>query len=68
MSGITVGDAGGPNEWLVSPPSLFALCPTVFFWVSWSDAVLAQVGDVFLKNVYLSTNYDNDEISLAKPV
>ncbi|KII89765.1 hypothetical protein PLICRDRAFT_138047 [Plicaturopsis crispa FD-325 SS-3] len=40
VSGISVGNSGGDNQWLV--------------------------GDVFLKNVYFSTNVGKNEISLAK--
>ena len=31
-----------------------------------TDTHVYQVGDVFLKNVYMSTNVDTDEISFAK--
>jgi hypothetical protein len=63
MSGIAVGGVGPfylDNEWLV--------CGTDFRWfdkVIVADG-LTKVGDVFLKNVYFSTDESRNEVSIAK--
>jgi len=59
-SGIHGGSFGlGPTHWLVS---LFHLG---FYLDDMKLDNVAKAGDTFLKNVYLNTNVDRDEISLA---
>lgn len=67
MSGIgagIVGPFGLNTDWLVSQ--------FIFDWVDIFDLIyllfVLKVGDVFLKNVYFSTNEDNNKISIAKPL
>lgn len=65
MSGIGVGGVGPfylDTDWLVS---LFSLEGLLLIYIC--NARL-KVGDVFLKNVYFSTDEDNDEISIARPL
>lgn len=61
-SGFSSGSVGQDTEWLVcSLPSCSLLCS-----YSPYGMVITQVGDVFLKNVYMSTNVGTDKISFAK--
>ncbi|GLB40483.1 putative acid protease [Lyophyllum shimeji] len=55
-SGITAGNIGTSTQWLVT-----------FEIYTFADTTSAQqVGDVFLKNVYMSTDVGTDKISFAK--
>lgn len=63
MSGIAEGNPGlVVEEWLVSDAIPYRLRSVI------SGTSLGQAGDVFLKNVYFSTNEATDEISFATPV
>ena len=63
MSGIAEGNPGlVVEEWLVSGVTLSSLLCHL------RHINLGQAGDVFLKNVYFSTNEATDEISFANPV
>jgi len=65
MSGIGIGGVGPfylSTDWLVSFTVNFLLsCGNIFF-----PDVPFQAGDVFLKNVYISTDESKDQISIAK--
>jgi Eukaryotic aspartyl protease len=58
VSGVMAGSVGTPTQWLVR--FQLAVSVTLVLMIS------AQVGDVFLKNAYLSTNVNTNQISLAK--
>jgi hypothetical protein len=60
-SGITAGSIGGANEWLVRFRTWSRWC--ALCWL-----LLSQVGDVFLKNAYFSTDEGKNTVSLAKLV
>lgn len=59
LSGIQAGNVGGATEWLVCSILIIRFYLTHFHY---------QVGDVFLKNAYFSTNVEQNAISLAKLV
>ena len=59
-SGIGGGTADG-SEWVVSPSLRVGAVEVVD-----SDQTSSQFGVTFLKNVYMSLNADNEEITLAK--
>jgi hypothetical protein len=63
VSGIGIGGVGpfySDTDWLVR-------LPKTFFFLFLSIDVPFQAGDVFLKNVYFSTDESKDQISFAKP-
>jgi hypothetical protein len=63
VSGIGIGGVGpfySDTDWLASLPT------THFFLFLFINAFF-QAGDVFLKNVYFSTDESTDQISFAKP-
>ena len=64
MSGIAVGGVGPfylDNEWLV--------CGTfIYMTLLGLTSTFIEVGDVFLKNVYFSTDESRDEVLIAKPL
>jgi len=67
MSGIGIGGVGPfylSTDWLVSIPTILS-CSEVSNVRPLSDAPF-QAGDVFLKNVYFSTDESKDQISIAK--
>jgi hypothetical protein len=63
ISGIAAGsvNANGPTQWLVS-----VILESYNAWDLRLIQNVPQVGDTWLKNVYLSTNVDKNEVSLAK--
>jgi hypothetical protein len=62
VSGISSGEVDGATTWLVRL-FFFFNCLFVFLLI-----IVLQVGDVFLKNAYFSTNVNKNQVQLAKLV
>ena len=66
VSGISSGQIGGATEWLVR--TRLAIIDSRVAHCSFPIVPSTQVGDVFLKNAYFSTDVTKNQISLAKLV
>lgn len=59
-SGFSIGSIGADNQWLVSFRVYISSIAHLIF------DPLDKVGDVFLKNVYMSTHVGKNQITFAK--
>lgn len=68
ISGISSGQIVDDTTWLVSSPASFLPLCVLLTWGGLRVCACVQVGDVFLKNAYFSTDVTKNQISLAKLV